>query len=148
MLQVTDAGIVSISQACSKLEVLEVSNIPITDQAGIAIGENLTKLRAIYMRDNYLLSNKSIDVITEKCTQLEQLTLWGCTRLQHLSFDRGNKPSVFTSGNLVLLNLWGCHSLKDDSAAALAGMSNLRSLIVSECHRLTDAFVVRLFMLE
>jgi len=35
-------------------------------------------------------------------------------------------------------------SLKDDSANALAGMNHLRSLIVSECHRLTDAFVVRI----
>jgi hypothetical protein len=141
--KVTDDGVISISRSCSKLKVLEVSYIPITDEAGIAIGENLTKLRAVYMRDNYLLTNRSIDVITEKCTRLEQLTLWGSTRLQHLSFDQPDKSSVFTSGNLVLLNLWGCHSLKDDSAVALAGMSRtLRTLIVSECHRLTDTFVV------
>jgi hypothetical protein len=141
--QVTDDGVISIAQSCSKLKVLEVSYIPITDQAGIAIGEHLTNLRAVYMRDNYLLTNRSIDVITEKCTRLEQLTLWGCTRLQHLSFDQPDKSSVFTSGNLVMLNLWGCHSLKDDAAIALAGMSStLRTLIVSECHRLTDAFVV------
>ena len=87
--------------------------------------------------------NGSIDVITEKCTRLEQLTLWGCTRLDHLSFDLTDESSVFTSRNLVLLKLWGCHSLKDDGAIALAGMSStLRTLIVSECHRLTDAFVV------
>jgi hypothetical protein len=141
--KVTDDGVISIAQSCSKLKVLEVSYIPITDQAGIAIGEHLTNLRAVYMRDNYLLTNRSIDVITEKCTRLEQLTLWGCTRLQHLSFDQPDKSSVFTSGSLVLLNLWGCHSLKDDAAIALAGMSStLRTLIVSECHRLTDAFVV------
>lgn len=140
---VTDDGVISIAKSCSKLKVLEVSYIPITDQAGIAIGEHLTNLLAVYMRDNYLLTNRSIDVITEKCTRLEQLTLWGCTRLQHLSFDQPDKFSAFTSGNLVLLNLWGCHSLKDDAAIALAGMSStLRTLIVSECHRLTDAFVV------
>jgi hypothetical protein len=140
---VTDDGVISIAKSCSKLKVLEVSYIPITDQAGMAIGEHLTNLRAVYMRDNYLLTNRSIDVITEKCTRLEQLTLWGCTRLQHLSFDQPDKFSAFTSGNLVLLNLWGCHSLKDDAAIALAGMSStLRTLIVSECHRLTDAFVV------
>jgi hypothetical protein len=140
---VTDDGVIAIAKSCSKLKVLEVSYIPITDQAGIAIGEHLTNLRAVYMRDNYLLTNQSIDVITEKCTRLEQLTLWGCTRLQHLSFDQPDEFSAFTSGNLVLLNLWGCHSLKDDAAIALAGMSTtLRTLIVSECHRLTDAFVV------
>lgn len=104
----------------------------------------MTELRAIYMRDNYQLTNQSIDVITEKCTQLEQLTLWGCIHLHHLSFDPREKAGVVSSGNLILLNLWGCHSLRDDSATALVGMKNLRSLIVSECHRLTDAFVIAL----
>jgi hypothetical protein len=137
------SGVTSIAKSCSKLKVFEVSYIPITDQAGIAIGEHSTNLRAVYMGDNYLLTNQSIDVITEKCTRLEQLTLWGCIRLQHLSFDQPDKSSLFTSGNLVLLNMWGCHSLKVNAAIALAGMSStLRTLIVIECHRLTDAFVV------
>jgi len=140
--RVTDEGLISICCSCSKLKVLEISNIPVTDQAGIAVGENLTLLTALYMRDNYLLTNQSIDVITENCTSLEQLTLWGCTRLQHLSFDQPDKSGLFISGKVVMLNLWGCHSLRDDSADALAGMNHLRSLIVSECHRLTDAFVV------
>jgi hypothetical protein len=124
-----------------KLQVLEISNVKITDESGIAIGENLTQLRALYMRDNFLLTNKSIDIITEKCSRLAQLTLWGCIRLKSLSFERLNQ--VADCGNLVLLNLWGCHSLLDDAADALAPMSNLRSLIVSECHRLTDSFLVR-----
>jgi len=133
--KVTDDGFMSICRSCKKLQVLEISNVKITDQSGIAIGENLTQLRALYMRDNFLLTNKSIDIITEKCTRLAQLTLWGCIRLKSLSFER-------CVGNLVMLNLWGCHSLLDEAANALAPMSNLRSLIVSECHRLTDAFLV------
>jgi hypothetical protein len=43
----------------------------------------------------------------------------------------------FTSGNLVLLNLWDV--TVQGIAIALAGMSStLRTLIVSERHRLTD----------
>lgn len=83
----------------------------------------------------------SIDVITEKCTHLSQLTLWGCVRLSNLSFVHLNQ--VYGCGNLILLNLWGCHSLLDTAANALEPMRNLRSLILSECHRLTDAFLVR-----
>lgn len=145
LCNVTDEGIISISRACSKLEVLEISNINITDRAGIAIGENLTMLRAFYGRDNYLLTNQSIDVITAKCTHLEQLTLWGTTRLQNLCFDRPDATGTFTCGELVMLNLWGCLGLTDSCSSSLIGMSNLRSLIVSECHRLTDAFVVSTF---
>jgi hypothetical protein len=140
--KVTDEGFMSICRSCLKLQVLEISNVKITDESGIAIGENLTQLRALYMRDNFLLTNKSIDIITEKCSRLAQLTLWGCIRLKSLSFERLNQ--VADCGNLVLLNLWGCHSLLDDAADALAPMSNLRSLIVSECHRLTDSFLVSL----
>jgi hypothetical protein len=141
--KVTDEGLMSICRSCKKLQVLEISNVKITDESGIAIGENLTQLRALYMRDNFLLTNKSIDIITEKCTRLAQLTLWGCIRLKSLSFERLNQDC----GNLVLLNLWGCHSLLDDAADALAPMRNLRSLIVSECHRLTDSFLVRAWKL-
>jgi hypothetical protein len=88
-------------------------------------------------------STHSIDAITEKCTHLSQLTLWGCIRLSNLSFEGMNQVLRPGCGNLVLLNLWGCHSLLDGAASALKPMRNLRSLIVSECHRLTDAFLVR-----
>lgn len=137
--RVTDDGLISVCRCCSNLRVLEISNISITDVSAICIGENLKQLTALYARDNYLLTNKSIDVITEKCTNLTQLTLWGCTRLRHLTFERDSQQ--IACGKLVLLNLWGCHSLLDDAAISLGLMKNLRSLIVSECHRLTDEFI-------
>jgi hypothetical protein len=55
--KVTDEGFIAICRACTKLQVLEISHVMITDASGIAIGENLTQLRALYMRDNYLLTN-------------------------------------------------------------------------------------------
>jgi hypothetical protein len=145
--QVTDVGIQAICRSCAKLEVLDISYVPITDEGGMAI-QQLALLKALYLRDNFLLTNCSIDVITEKCTRLAQLTLWGCTRLRHLSFG-GDGPNNFLSASaeagakLVFLNLWGCHGLQDDAADSLEGMHSLHSLIVSECHRLTDQFVVR-----
>lgn len=138
---VTDRGMMAIAQSCVKLQVLEISNVPISDESGVAIGQNLNNLRALYMRDNYLLTNKSVDLITEKCTQLSQLTLWGCTRLRHLSFHTSSGAAI-GCGKLVILNLWGCHSLTDESASALQALKHLRSLIVSECQKLTNAFLV------
>jgi hypothetical protein len=144
--KVTDVGMKAICDACTMLEVLEISNVPLTDEGGMAI-QQLIRLRALFTRDNYQLTNKSIDVITEKCTRLAQLTLWGSTRLNHLSFD-ATRDNVFSSGKLVFLNLWGCFNLRDEAAHALGNMKNLRSLIVSECHRLTDQFVVRLLFVQ
>ena len=146
---VTDVGLRAICQSCKLMEVLDISCVPITDEGGTAIAQ-LKRLRALFTRDNYHLTNRSIDVITESCTRLEQLTLWGCTRMQHLGFDNDavniKQKSAFNSGKLVVLNLWGCHSLKDEAAESLGCMKNLVSLIVSECHRLTDQFLVRMCM--
>jgi hypothetical protein len=142
--KVTDVGMKAICDACTKLEALEISNVPLTDEGVMAI-QKLIRLRALFTRHNYQLINKNIDVITEKCTRLAQLVLWGSTRLNHLSFDT-TRDNVFSSGKLVVLNLWGCFNLRDEAAHALGNMKNLRSLIVSECHRLTDQFVVCLFV--
>jgi hypothetical protein len=154
--KVDDSGISQICRQCHKLQVLDVSNLPLTDVSGLAIGRHLKELRALYMRDNYKLTNASLDAITQHCTRLEQLTLCGLNRIKHLRLPElwtlENSPTIpllydgVNSGSpdgsrLVMLNLWGCHSLRDDAADALVGMHRLRSLIVSECHRLTDTFV-------
>ena len=149
LTKVSDAGVGSICKSCRKLTVLDVSNTSISDETGVLIGE-LTKLRALYMRDNFRLTNKSIDAITANCTKLNQLVLWGCVKLKHLTFEDttaaagvpNHKITSFTSGRLVSLSLWGCYSLRDDVAISLGVMTQLRSLIVSECHRLTDNFAV------
>lgn len=132
---VTDQGVLAICERCVHLQVLEVSHVPLTDAAGVAMSR-LQDLRAIYMRDNYQLTNASITPMTRNCHKLEQLTLWGCIKLHELQFA----PSIRET--LVLLNLWGCHGLSDNAATTLEGMVCLRTLIVNECHRLTDAFFV------
>jgi len=110
-----------------------------TDRAGIAIGDNLHNLEALYMRDNYLITNETVKAISEGCRKLTQLTLWGCirVRIEEVSFTMNLK-------NLVMLNFWGCHYLQDDFARMLGGLESLRSLIVAECHNLGDAFLLDL----
>lgn len=130
--RVTDIGLTAICESCLLLRVLELSEVPITDESPI---HKLKNLEALYMRDNYLLTNKSIDVITTQCTHLSQLTLWGCTRIKTLHL---------LTNNLHLLNLWGCHGLNDDVAKNMHSLPSLRSLVLSECHRLTDKFIFEL----
>ncbi|CAJ1953977.1 unnamed protein product [Cylindrotheca closterium] len=134
--KVSDEGVIAICNSCTKLQVLELSYVPITDKAGLSI-QHLPQLRALFMRDNYRITDQSIDVITTKCIRLKQLTLWGCIKLRNLQFHR-------SGDKLVILNLWGCYSLSDDIALSFANMNQLTSLTVSECHRLSDQFVERL----
>ncbi|GMH56541.1 hypothetical protein TrST_g9043 [Triparma strigata] len=130
--KVTDVGITAIATACTKLTVLEVSNVRITDSSAIAIGQNLRMLEALYMRDNYLLTDVGVAAITEGCPNISQLTLWGCIKLTTTSFT--------SLSNLVLLNLWGCHYLQDDHLN-MSALVSLRTLIVAECHKLGDDFI-------
>eukprot|EP01082_Thalassiosira_pseudonana_P008705 g7913.t1 g7913 contig26:552629-555163(+) len=150
---VTNDGMVQLVQSCTNLRVLDVSHVhQLDDSAGIAIGQHLTKLEVFHARDNYKWTNESVDLITRNCKSLAQATFWGCIRLTRVSF--GNEangtealqplPSILQppSTKLVLLNLWGCHNLRDASASLLCNLPHLRSLCVSECHKLTDAFVL------
>lgn len=147
---VTDVGLTQICRACRLLRVLEISNLTnVTDNSGIEIG-NLIKLEALYMKDNFSLTNRSIDMITDKCKRLTQLTLWGCNKLSYITKETNtssalgqqvsNKHHRFRK--IILLNLWGCTGLYDDCARSIIQLHNLRTLIVSECLRLSDTFVV------
>jgi hypothetical protein len=83
----SDIGLIAISESCHKLCILEISNVPITDASGTAIGQHLHKLVALYMRDNFLLTNLSLNAILSGCSKLTQLTLWGCTRITNFQGD-------------------------------------------------------------
>jgi len=61
--------------------------------------------------------------------------------MPRLSPSFTNIRNTSTAKNLTLLNLWGCHNLTDAAALRMTNLTRLRSLCVSECHRLTDKFV-------
>lgn len=143
LVRVSDEGLISVCKSCRLLRVLEISAIPqVTDRSGTAIGLNLPMLEALYMRDNYQLTNGSIDLITSQCKKLSLLTLWGCTRLKTLVVNRSEGGDG--SNQVVMLNLWGCHGLGDGIEEAIGIMPHLRSLNVAECHHLTDTFLAGL----
>lgn len=135
----SDVGVKAMVSACTKLRVLEISNVKITDTSAFAIGNHLTNLQALYMRDNWRLTSEGVNCITERCHNLTQLTLWGTVKMKSMG-------TFANMEGLVLLNLWGCHGLRDDCVANFGGLKCLRSLIVSECHGLTDRFVVSIPM--
>jgi F-box domain len=132
---VTGAGLQDVVQACHHLHVLDISYLTqLGNDSMAAIGRHLPQLRSLFLRDNYQITNDSVAV--DRVNQsLEQLTLWGCTGLQQLRLG--------SADTLAVVNLWGCHSLRDDAAHAFRGFAALRSLNMAECHRLTDEFVVR-----
>eukprot|EP00956_Cyclotella_meneghiniana_P004010 scaffold4865_cov83-Cyclotella_meneghiniana.AAC.8 len=152
---ITNTGVVQLVEACTNLRVLDVSHLhQLEDEAGIAIGRHLPNLEVFHARDNYRWTNKSIDLITANCKRLVQATFWGCIQLSSLQVSNPNQaptdtlPTMLssisnqTNTKLILLNLWGCHGLQNSSAALISSLIHLRSLCVSECHKLSDDFVI------
>lgn len=139
---VSDDGIVQLVKSCNRLKVLDISHMhQLTDKSGVAIGQNLSELETFHARDNYKMTNNSVDVIFQNCDKLVQATFWGCIKVTRVG------PGINSdelASNLVLLNLWGCIGLTDDCVARLGNLTNLRSLCVSECHKLTDSFVLEI----
>ncbi|KAL7435123.1 hypothetical protein ACHAXM_004457 [Skeletonema potamos] len=139
---VSDDGIVQLVRSCNRLKVLDVSHMhQLTDKSGVAIGQNLTELETFHGRDNKV-TNDSVDEIFLNCKKLCEATFWGCIKLTHVGPDVATTSTDVSASNLVLLNLWGCIGLTDDCVARLSTLTNLRSLCVSECHKLTDKFVL------
>lgn len=105
----SDVGLIAISESCHKLCILEISNVPITDASGTAIGRHLHRLIALYMRDNYLLTNTSLNAIVGGCRNLTQLTLWGCTRITNFQGDgwrtANSNPASTESINHIISNV-------------------------------------------
>ena len=107
--QVTNDGIVYLVQSCCNLRVLDVSQVhQLDDEAGIVIGRYLTKLEVLHGKDNYKLTNRSVDLITRNCRNLVQVTLWGSIRLTHISFhddklaeDGGAEEASDTGGESI-----------------------------------------------
>ena len=158
---VTNAGIVHLFESCTNLRVLDISEVhQLNDEAGKAIGHHLTKLEVIHCKDNYKLTNDSVDIITKNCKNLVQITLWGNIHLKHVNFSgeedmetshttasaslpRPPSLSDFlqTPSKLIILNLWGCHNIDDAKSFTSTCLPHLHSLCLSECHRLTDDFL-------
>lgn len=140
VLGVSDDGIAQLVRSCNRLKVLDISHMhQLTDKSGVAIGQNLSELEMFHARDNYKMTNNSVDVIFQNCEKLVQATFWGFIKVTRVGLDIDASAS-----NLVLLNLWGCIGLTDDCVARLRTLTNLRSLCVSECHKLTDSFVLEI----
>lgn len=167
MKNVTNTGVVHLFESCTNLRVVDISEVhQLNDEAGLAIGKHLTKLEVLHCKDNYKLTNDSVDIITKNCKNLVQITLWGNIHLKHIDLgtaEEGEKdngtshttdsaslprpPSssdfLQTPSKLIILNLWGCHNIEDSAAKSFTStcLPHLRSLCLSECHRLTDEFL-------
>jgi len=159
---VTNAGVVHLFETCTNLRVVDISEVhQLNDEVGLAIGQHLTKLEVLHCKDNYKLTNNSVDIITKNCKNLVQITLWGNIHLKHVNFSgEEDKETLHTTtsaslprppslsdfqapSKLIILNLWGCHNIDDSAAKSFTSscLPHLRSLCLSECHRLTDEFV-------
>ena len=82
---VTNTGIVHLFESCTNLRVLDISEVhQLNDEAGVAIGQHLTKLEVLHCKDNYKLTNSSVDIITKNCKNLVHRLHCGVTSILNI----------------------------------------------------------------
>lgn len=89
------------------------------------------------------LSTKGLRTVAARCTNLQSLSLYGCTDVQDESFIPKLPPAPKTLAQctgLTRLDLTGCIAITDAGVASAAQhCSQLLSLTISGCFRITDA---------
>ena len=115
---ISDAGVIELVQKCTSLRSLNLSETPITDAAGIAIGQNCPSLEVLCLNmaetGNTSITDRSLVAIARGCARLAYLGLSGAS----LSIV-GIEALVASGCRLQDLRLWDCSEISDACVAAL-----------------------------
>lgn len=151
-------------QKLTKLRVLHVGEYYATSQ-GVQMSNlcRLNQLRELYLNDNYLVTDETLDGISHACVNIEKLDISGgnkaitdqglhhLCRLKHLTklnlsylsrvTDVG-LSSLAKQGRLDVLLMHRCSEITDESVVVLAKFClNLSKLDLSCCIKITDVSV-------
>lgn len=115
---ISDAGVIELVQKCTSLRSLNLSETPITDAAGIAIGQNCPNLEVLRLgmaeTGNMSITDRSLVAIARGCARLTCLGLGGA-----LLSIVGIEALAASGCRLQELNLWNCSLISDACVAAL-----------------------------
>lgn len=118
---ISDAGVIELVQKCTSLRSLNLGETPITDAAGIAIGQNCPNLEVLRLgmaeTGNMSITDRSLVAIARGCARLTCLGLGGA-----LLSIVGIEALAASGCHLQELNLWNCSLISDACVAALLPM--------------------------
>ena len=115
---ILDAGVIELVQKCTLLRSLNLSETPITDAAGIALGQDCPNLEVLCLNmaesGHTSITDRSLVAIAQGCARLTVLEISGA------SVSIVGIEALAASGcRLQELNLWNCLQITDACVAAL-----------------------------
>ena len=89
--QVSDIGILSVSQGCKNLEMIKLKRssllFKITDVALLALSERCSKLKNINLSGCDMITDVGISWLLQGCPQLESINLANCSKITNSSMN-------------------------------------------------------------
>lgn len=133
-LNVSDTGILALTQHCFDLDVLAVSRKSmvgrITDVSLLALSERSLSLRELYASGCDHISDVGLTWLSEGCKALEVIDLGGCTKIT----DAGLRSIGNACHSLLHINISNAKLVSDVGVASIAtGCAKLKSM---NCHGL------------
>lgn len=127
----TDIGLVSLLESVGKeLVELDISDLPhITEVTIAAIAINCPKLTSLSAANcAQAITDKSIDMLSSKCTQLQKVNFKQCIQLT----DTGVISLITNCRDLVVVSLNSIHKLSPIAFAAIASDTQLATQVHEE----------------
>ncbi|KAK9725634.1 hypothetical protein RND81_05G158700 [Saponaria officinalis] len=138
-VRVTDVGIQHLVKHCRHVIDLNLSGCKnITDKSMQLVAGTYPKLESLNITRCVKITDGGLKCILSKCLSLQSLNLYA---LSSLTDEVYTKISL---GQLKFLDLCGAQNLTDQGLSCIAKCSNLVSLNLTWCVRITDVGVITL----
>ena len=133
----TDEGIKTI--ATSSLVDLSVAmcGLRLTDESVLAVAANCPSLKRLVIADCKFITDRGLTAIAAGCGSLTELDCSRCPKLT----DASVKAVVAGCPSLTKLNLRNCKLLSDEAVTAVASLTELHTLRIFGCRKLTNASI-------
>ena len=113
----------------------------ITDESILAVADYCPSMLEIDLHQCKQITNQSITALIRQGRQLRELRVGHCHTLTDNAFL--DLPKHVTFESLRILDLTGCHHLRDEAVEKIIEASpRLRNLVLAKCREITDRAVV------
>ncbi|KAL3842513.1 hypothetical protein ACJMK2_020517 [Sinanodonta woodiana] len=140
---VTDSGIIAISNGCKRLESTCINGCQAISNEGFEtmIKKHGGSLRVLEMFGCFGITTRAINTLSNNCTNLVSLHLGQCYKLT----DSCISQLSASLGRVETLDLRGCKQIKDNCIRRVVkNCPRLKSLVLANCPNITDVSVLEI----
>jgi hypothetical protein len=136
---ISDDGLITISEHCPNLQLIDLAFGQITDANIISISSHFPRLKSLDLEGCQLITDASIISMSTHCIGLQSLNVYGCRQITDACIV---SISTYCTG-LQSLNLGNCNQITHASILSISThCTGLQSLFLYDCPEITDASII------